>query len=108
VLADELTHVRFGSDWVREFTRDDPERFQRAQEFRRRVDKQFSFGGARSERADAAIPIAMEVRREAGFTEDELEDLKTLSSGGPTRETMRKAAAIVRERHLARSGKGAT
>ena len=26
VFADELTHVRFGSDWVSEFTRDDPER----------------------------------------------------------------------------------
>jgi len=102
VLADELTHVRFGSDWVKEFTRDDPERFQRAQDFRRQVDKQFSFGGARSERADAAIPIAMEVRREAGFTEDELEDLKTLSGSGPTRDTMRAAAKIVRERHLAR------
>ena len=89
VLADELTHVRFGSDWVREFTRDDPERFSRAQEFRRQVDKQFSFGGARSERPDAAIPIAEEVRREAGFTDDELEDLKTLSGSGPTRETMR-------------------
>jgi uncharacterized ferritin-like protein (DUF455 family) len=105
VLADELTHVRFGSDWVREFTRDDPERYQRAQDFRRQVDKQFSFGGARSERPDAAIPIAVEVRREAGFTEDELEDLKTLSSGGPTRDTMRKAAKIVRERHLARAEK---
>jgi uncharacterized ferritin-like protein (DUF455 family) len=102
VLADELTHVRFGSDWVKEFTRDDPERYQRAQEFRRQVDKQFSFGGARSERDDAAIPIAMDVRREAGFTEDELEDLKTLSSGGPTRATLREAARIVRERHLAR------
>src|SRR5262249_14726603 len=40
VLADELTHVRFGSDWVRAFTKDDPERYQRAQEYRREVDKQ--------------------------------------------------------------------
>jgi uncharacterized ferritin-like protein (DUF455 family) len=102
VLADELTHVRFGSDWVREFTRDDPDRYERAQQFRRQVDKQFSFGGARSEREDAAIPIAMDVRREAGFTDDELEDLKTLSSGGPTRETLREAARIVREHHRAR------
>jgi uncharacterized ferritin-like protein (DUF455 family) len=102
VLADELTHVRFGSDWVREFTRGDPERFQRAQDFRRQVDKQFSFGGARSEREDAAIPIAMEVRREAGFTEDELEELKTLSSGGPSRQTLREAARILHERHRAR------
>ncbi len=104
VLADELTHVRFGSDWVREFTRADPERFKAAQDFRRQVDKQFSFGGARSDREDAAIPIAMEVRREAGFTEDELEDLKSLSSGGPSKETLREAARILHERHKARAG----
>jgi uncharacterized ferritin-like protein (DUF455 family) len=107
VLADELTHVRFGSDWVKEFTRDDPERYQRAQDFRREVDKQFSFGGARSEREDAAIPIAWEDRKEAGFTEEELEDLKRISGEGPSRETMRAAARILRERHQARkAGQG--
>ena len=47
VLADELTHVRFGSDWVREFTRDDPERARRAAEFQRETDTRFSFGIAR-------------------------------------------------------------
>jgi uncharacterized ferritin-like protein (DUF455 family) len=102
VLADELTHVRFGSDWVKEFTRDDPERYQRAQAFRREVDKQFSFGGARSEREDAAIPIAWDDRREAGFSEEELDDLKQISGEGPSRETMRQAAKILRERHHAR------
>ncbi len=102
VLADELTHVRFGSEWVREFTKDDPERFKRAQEFRRQVDKQFSFGGARSQRKDAAIPIAWEDRKEAGFTEEELQDLAQLSGEGPSRETLRKAAEILRERYLAR------
>ncbi len=30
VLADELTHVRFGSEWVKEFCKDDPERLERA------------------------------------------------------------------------------
>jgi uncharacterized ferritin-like protein (DUF455 family) len=102
VLADELTHVRFGSDWVKEFTRGDPERYERAQKFRREVDKQFSFGGARSERADAAIPIAWEDRKEAGFTEQELEELKAIAGEGPSRETMREAARIIRERHHAR------
>jgi uncharacterized ferritin-like protein (DUF455 family) len=102
VLADELTHVRFGSEWVREFTRDDPERFRRAQEFRKQVDKQFSFGGSRSDREDAAIPIAWEDRREAGFTEEELHELAEVSGGGPSKETLREAARIVRERHLAR------
>jgi uncharacterized ferritin-like protein (DUF455 family) len=102
VLADELTHVRFGSEWVKEFTRDDPERFKRTQEFRKQVDKQFSFGGARSDREDAAIPIAWQDRKEAGFTDDELAELLSLSSGGPSKQTLLQAAKILRERHLAR------
>jgi uncharacterized ferritin-like protein (DUF455 family) len=102
VLADELTHVRFGSDWVREFTKDDPEHFQQTQEFRRQVDKQFSFGGARSDREDSAIPIAWEDRREAGFTEEELEDLVKLSASGPSKQTLREAARILREQFRAR------
>jgi uncharacterized ferritin-like protein (DUF455 family) len=102
VLADELTHVRFGSDWVREFTKNDPARFERAQEFRRQVDKQFSFGGSRSDREDAAIPIAREDRIEAGFTDDELRELSEVSGVGPSRETLRRAGEILRQRHLAK------
>jgi uncharacterized ferritin-like protein (DUF455 family) len=102
VLADELTHVRFGSEWVREFTKDDPERFRRAQEFRKQVDKQFSFGGSRSDREDAAIPIAWEDRKEAGFTEEELRELAQISGEGPSRDTLMAAARILRERHLAK------
>lgn len=102
VLADELTHVRFGSEWVKEFCKDDPERLERAQAFRREVDKQFSFGGARSDREDAAIPIAWEDRKEAGFTEEELKELVQLAGDGPSRQTLRAAAKILRERHLAR------
>jgi uncharacterized ferritin-like protein (DUF455 family) len=102
VLADELTHVRFGSEWVKEFTKDDPERFKRAQDFRRQVDKQFSFGGARSDREDAAIPIAWEDRKEGGFTDEELRELTQLSGEGPKKETLVAAAKILRERHLAR------
>jgi len=102
VLADELTHVRFGSEWVREFTKGDPDHYERTQEFRRAVDKQFSFGGSRSDREDAAIPIAWEDRREAGFTEEELKELAQISGEGPSRETLMEAARILRERHLAR------
>jgi uncharacterized ferritin-like protein (DUF455 family) len=102
VLADELTHVRFGSEWVKEFTRDDPERFKRAQEFRKQVDKQFSFGGARSDREDAAIPIAWNDRKEAGFTDEELRELTQISGEGPRKETLAAAAQILRERHLAK------
>jgi len=102
VLADELTHVRFGSEWVKEFTKGDPEHFKRTQEFRKEVDKQFSFGGARSDREDAAIPIAWEDRREAGFSEEELADLARISGEGPSRKTLLEAARIIRERHRAR------
>jgi uncharacterized ferritin-like protein (DUF455 family) len=101
VLADELTHVRFGSEWVKAFTKDDPARFERAQDFRREVDKQFSFGGTRSEREDAAIPIAWEDRREAGFSEEELEELARISGVGPSKQTLLTAAAILRDRHKA-------
>jgi uncharacterized ferritin-like protein (DUF455 family) len=106
VLADELTHVRFGSEWVKEFTKDDPEHFKRAQDFRREVDKRFSFGGARSDREDAAIPIAWEDRKEAGFTEEELGELATLSAGGPSKQTLIAAARILRERHRSKRSAG--
>ncbi len=102
VLADEITHVRFGSEWVKEFTKDDPDRYKRAQEFRRQVDKQFSFGGARSQREGAPIPIAWDDRLEAGFSEEELEELAQISGEGPSRKTLREAARILRERHHAR------
>lgn len=102
VLADELTHVRFGSEWVKEFTKGDPDHFERTQEFRRTVDKQFSFGGSRSDREDAAIRIAWEDRLEAGFSEEELTELAAISGDGPSQKTMIAAAQILRERHQAR------
>jgi len=101
VLADEITHVRFGSEWVKEFTKDDPEHLARTQEFRREVDKRFSFGGARSDREDAAIPIAWDDRIEAGFSQEELKELAQLSGEGPSKETLIAAAKILRERFLA-------
>ncbi len=102
VLADELTHVRFGSEWVREFTKGDPEYLKRTQDYRRSVDKQFSFGGARSDREDAAIPIAWEDRLEAGFTEEELKELAELSGDGPSKKTLQAAVKILHERHIAK------
>jgi len=102
VLADELTHVRFGSEWVREFTKTDPERARKAKEFQLAVDKKFSIGGTRSGREDASIPVAVADRKEAGFTESEIEELYRVSAEGPTRPTLRKAAGILRDHHQAR------
>jgi len=93
VLADELTHVRFGSDWVKQFTQDDPERARRAKEFQRETDTRFSFG---------ARFVAREERLEAGFTEEELAELDEILEKGPRRQTLVEAAQILKDRHRAR------
>ncbi len=94
VLADELTHVRFGSDWVKEFTKDDPERAQRAKDFQVETDTRFSFG---------TRDIAREERLEAGFTEEELAQLDEILAQGPQRRTLVEAANILKDRHQARA-----
>jgi uncharacterized ferritin-like protein (DUF455 family) len=94
VLADELTHVRFGSDWSRAFTRDDPERAKRAKDFQRETDLAFSFPGRE---------VAREERLEAGFTEEELEEIERLDAKLPKREMLVEAAEILRDRHQART-----
>ena len=94
ILADELTHVRFGSEWVKEMTRGDSERIARAREFQRETERSFSFGSQRE--------LAREERLEAGFTEDELDEIESLSSGGAKQESLIRAAEILRDRHRAR------
>jgi uncharacterized ferritin-like protein (DUF455 family) len=98
VLADELTHVRFGSEWTREFTRDDPARAKRAKEFQRKTDRAFSFAGRE---------LAREERLEAGFTEEELDEIERIDAKLPKREVLLEAAEILRDRHRAR-GRGET
>jgi uncharacterized ferritin-like protein (DUF455 family) len=95
VLADELTHVRFGSDWVREFTKDDPEAGERTREFQRETERRLAFGGGRS--------LAREERREAGFSDEELAELDAILAEGPRRQTLVRAAEILRDRHQARA-----
>jgi len=75
MLADEVTHVKMGSDWLRRVTADDPERRQAALEFQRTVDKLFSFGGFRGEEEENPIHLARKFRSLAGFNEDEISDL---------------------------------
>ena len=102
VLADEITHVRFGSEWVKTFTAGDPDHRRRTKEFQHEVDLQFSFGGSRSDREDASIPIAWEDRKEAGFTDEELREIADLAGSGPSRDTLRQAARIVCDRYRAK------
>jgi len=71
MLADEVTHVKMGSDWLRRLTADDPERLKRALEFQRLVDKVFSAAGGNS---NADREGARAYRKMAGFTDEDIDE----------------------------------
>jgi uncharacterized ferritin-like protein (DUF455 family) len=73
MLADEVTHVKMGSDWLRRVTENDPERRAKALEFQQVVDKLFSFGGLRGDTDESPIALARRFRELAGFSDDEVE-----------------------------------
>jgi uncharacterized ferritin-like protein (DUF455 family) len=79
MLADEVTHVKMGSDWLRRLTEKDPERRERALEFQRIVDKLFSFGGFRGEDDDSPIKLARRFRELAGFSTQEIDEINDIS-----------------------------
>ena len=70
MLADEVTHVKMGSDWLRRLTADDPERRERALEFQRLVDKIFSGAG----RAEESKEDARQFRKLAGFSDEDIDE----------------------------------
>jgi hypothetical protein len=81
VLADEITHVRMGSKWMRKLTEGDPERLAAAQAFQDDLDSELNYRGRRRAREDIAVDddalvaIARESRLLAGFTEEEIQRL---------------------------------
>jgi uncharacterized ferritin-like protein (DUF455 family) len=79
MLADEVTHVKMGSDWLRKVTENDPERRTKALEFQSVVDKLFSYGGTRSDSEESPIGLARRFRELAGFTDSEVEDIADVS-----------------------------
>jgi uncharacterized ferritin-like protein (DUF455 family) len=80
MLADEVTHVKMGSDWLRRITAADPARQKAALEFQRTVDKLFSFGGFRGEGEDSPVHLARRFRQLAGFSEEEIVELVEVSA----------------------------
>jgi uncharacterized ferritin-like protein (DUF455 family) len=80
MLADEVTHVKMGSDWLRRITANDPERQKGALEFQRTVDKLFSFGGFRGEDDDSPIKLARRFRELAGFSDTEIDEIVEISA----------------------------
>jgi uncharacterized ferritin-like protein (DUF455 family) len=79
MLADEVTHVKMGSDWLRKVTQNDPERRKKALEFQSVVDKLFSYGGTRSDSEESPIGLARRFRELAGFTDNEVEEIAEVS-----------------------------
>jgi uncharacterized ferritin-like protein (DUF455 family) len=75
MLADEVTHVKMGSDWLRRLTADDPERRKNALEFQRVVDKLFSLGGFRGEDDESPVKLARRFRELAGFEDAEIDEI---------------------------------
>ena len=80
MLADEVTHVKMGSDWLRRLTATDPDRQKQALEFQRAVDKLFSFGGLRGEDDENPVHLARNFRRLAGFSDDEIKELVDIAA----------------------------
>ena len=75
MLADEVTHVKMGSTWLREVTKDDADRRKRALEFQKTVDGLFSCRGLRGEDEESAIRLARRFRELAGFDTAEIDDI---------------------------------
>ena len=103
VLADELTHVRFGSDWVREFTKNDPGALRGGAGVpppgRQAVQLRRLALGPRGRRDSdrARGPDRGGLHRGTSSTE-----LAQISGDGPSRETLKAAGEILRQRHLAK------
>jgi hypothetical protein len=68
-----------GSTWLRELTKNDGERQQRALEFQRTVDGLFNFRGARGETREASIRLARKFREMAGFDTTEIDEIATMA-----------------------------
>jgi uncharacterized ferritin-like protein (DUF455 family) len=80
MLADEVTHVKMGSDWLRRLTATDAERQKHALDFQKAVDKLFSFGGFRGEQDENPVHLARNFRRLAGFSDDEITELVDIAA----------------------------
>jgi uncharacterized ferritin-like protein (DUF455 family) len=95
MLADEVTHVKMGSRWLREVTEDDPDRRAAALEFQKIVDRVFSLGGQRGETPESAIKLARQFREMAGFTTDEIDEIADIAADEAKRlAEMREAVGI--------------
>jgi uncharacterized ferritin-like protein (DUF455 family) len=96
MLADEVTHVKMGSDWLRTLTEKDPDRRARALEFQRVVDKLFSLGGFRGEDDDNPVQLARRFRELAGFDDDEIDEIAALARAAKADAEARRDRLVAR------------
>ena len=94
MLADEVTHVKMGSDWLRRLTAKDPERQKQALDFQKAVDKLFSFGGFRGEQDENPVHLARNFRRLAGFSDDEITELVDIAAEAYAEAQARQTAGV--------------
>jgi uncharacterized ferritin-like protein (DUF455 family) len=95
MLADEVTHVKMGSKWLREVTKDDLDRRNAALEFQKIVDRVFSLGGQRGETPESAIKLARQFREMAGFTHEEIDEIADIAAEEAVRIAKLTEAAAV-------------
>ena len=95
MLADEVTHVKMGSDWLRKVTANDAPRRTKALEFQKAVDKLFSFGGFRGESDESPVHLARNFRRLAGFNDEEIHEIVDIAA--QAYEEQKAMAAMQRE-----------
>ena len=80
MLADEVTHVKMGSDWLRKVTEGDPERAgQGAGVPGRRGQAVLVRRHAVGHRDESPIGLARRFRELAGFTDDEIDEIAEVS-----------------------------
>ncbi len=102
MLADEVTHVKMGSDWLRKITQKDPERQKRALDFQKSVDKLFSYGGFRGDSDENPVHLARRFRELAGFNEEEIHEIVDLAAEAFEEAKVRSSEQ--RQRMLAKAG----
>ena len=103
MLADEVTHVKMGSDWLRKITAKDPDRQKKALEFQKAVDKLFSYGGFRGEQEENPVHLAKNFRRLAGFNNEEIDEI--VDSAAAAFEEAKQRQADIRASLAAAAGK---
>lgn len=92
-LADEISHVRFANEWIRDAIRKDPRTILRMGTALSEAGQAFRLvmGVEGTEGAD--YPAAVEARLEAGFTEEEVRDAARMAEASRASQSARAAPA---------------